>query len=267
MKNKNKSRIESILNASSLDTSATGFPSFDLAELNLDTVVDYVLPTNLRLGHLAERIVSELIKSSTNYQVRYENVQLLVDRKTIGEIDFIIEETKTKQLIHLELAYKFYLYDPSITDVPKNNWIGPNRNDSLIEKLEKLKIRQFPLLYHPCANAVFSDLKTDEISQALCLLASLFIPYEYKGSFPPAYEKAVKGYYIGIEKFTYLHNSEKNYYLPIKSEWGMEPIDNEDWWDFKGIEKDIIQSLAENQARLCWQKYKEKYSAFFIVWW
>jgi hypothetical protein len=35
----------------------------------------------------------------------------------------------------MELAYKFYLFDPSISSEPINNWIGPNRN-SLQEKLE-----------------------------------------------------------------------------------------------------------------------------------
>jgi hypothetical protein len=35
----------------------------------------------------------------------------------------------------MELAYKFYLFDPSISSEPINNWIG-NRNDSLQEKLE-----------------------------------------------------------------------------------------------------------------------------------
>ena len=68
----------------------------------------------------------------------YENVQIIEDKKTIGEIDFIIENITTKQLIHMELAYKFYLFDPTISSETVNNWIGPNRNDSLKEKLEKL---------------------------------------------------------------------------------------------------------------------------------
>jgi hypothetical protein len=38
----------------------------------------------------------------------YENIQVIED-KTIGEIDFIIEDKNTKQVIHMELAYKFYL--------------------------------------------------------------------------------------------------------------------------------------------------------------
>lgn len=107
---KTKSRITSILKANSLDTSITGLQTFNLSELNIETDLEFQLPTNIRLGHLAEKIVSELIKSSTNYNVLYENVQVIEDKKTIGEIDFIIEEEKSRRFIHMELAYKFYWF-------------------------------------------------------------------------------------------------------------------------------------------------------------
>ncbi len=264
---KTKSRITSILKANSLDYSITGLQTFNLSGLNLVTDLEFQLPKNLRLGHLAEKIVSELIKSSTNYKVLYENVQVLEDKKTIGEIDFIIQEINTNRLIHMELAYKFYLFDPNISSEAINNWIGPNRNDSLKEKLEKLKRKQFPLLYHDCAKSQFNNIDIDKVSQALCLLVSLFIPYEYKASFNPIYEKAVKGYYIRFEKFISLDNSEKTYYIPSKKEWGVDPSENEIWIDFKGVEKYINTSIKEKQAVLCWQKYQASYLAIFIVWW
>jgi hypothetical protein len=134
-----KSRITSVLKANNLDLSITGLETFHLSELNRVNELNFQLPTNVRLGHLVEKIVSELIKSSTNYKVLYENVQIINDKKTIGEIDFIIENINKKELIHLEMAYKFYLFDPNISADPINNWIGPNRNDSLKEKLDKLK--------------------------------------------------------------------------------------------------------------------------------
>lgn len=264
---KTKSRIESILKANSLDCSITGLQTFNLSELKLETDLDFQLPSNIRLGHLAEKIVSELIKASTNYKVLYENIQLIEDKKTIGEIDFIIEEIITKQVIHMELAFKFYLFDPSISSEPINNWIGPNRNDSLREKLEKLKRKQFPLLYHKRTKSKFDDIEIDNVYQALCLLVSLFIPYKYKASFSPSYEKAIKGYYLNLETFTSLDNSAKAYHLPSKKEWGMAPSENEIWTDFKGVEKYINRSIKEKQAPLCWQKYKDSYLAFFIVWW
>jgi len=264
---KTKSRITSILKAKSLDFSITGLHTFNLSELNLATDLEFKLPTNIRLGHLAEKIVSELIKSSSNYKVLYENVQIIEAKKTIGEIDFIIEELKTKALIHIELAYKFYLFDPNISSEPTNNWIGPNRNDSLKEKLEKLKRKQFPLLYHTCTKSTFSNIEINEVSQVLCLLVSLFIPYEYKTNFSPNYEKAIKGYYLNFETFLSLDNSAKTYYTPSKKEWGMDPSENEIWTDLNGVEKNINTCIKEKQAPLCWQKHKDSYLAFFIVWW
>ena len=46
-------------------------------------------------------------------------------------------------MIHLEIVYKFYLYDNTIGTSEIDHWIGPNRNDSLREKLEKLKSKRF----------------------------------------------------------------------------------------------------------------------------
>ena len=264
---KTKSRIASILNSNCLDSSITGIPSFELSQLNLPIDLDFQLPTNLRLGHLAEKIVSESIKSSSNFNVLHENIQILEDKKTIGEIDYIIEDLTAKKTIHLELAYKFYLYDPNISSKSINNWIGPNRNDSLIEKLYKLKNKQFPLLYNSNTKSELETINISEVSQALCLLVTLFIPYDYKANINPNYEKAIKGYYINLEKFKNLNDSGKTYYLPSKKEWGMNPSENLIWTDFKRIEEELIKCLNEKQAPLCWQKQNDSYTVFFIVWW
>ena len=262
-----KSRITSIIKANNLDHSITGLQTFDLSELNLTNTENFQLPSNIRLGHLVEKIVSELIKSSTNYNVIYENIQVIEDKKTIGEIDFIIQNIITRQLIHMELAYKFYLFDPNISSEFLQNWIGPNRNDSLIEKIEKLKRKQFPLLYHNCTPHKLKDIVIDEVQQALCLLVSLYIPYKYKGNFNPVFKKSIKGYYINIETFTRLNNSLKSYHLPSKKEWGMDPSENIDWANFNEVIESISTSIQEKQSPLCWQRHKNSCTAFFIVWW
>ena len=264
---KSKSRITSILQAVSLEFSVTGFPTFDLKDLELDDELDFKLPTNIRLGHLAEKIVSELIRTSLNYNIVYENVQIIENQRTIGEVDFIIADLKKKQLLHLELAYKFYLFDPSISTNPINNWIGPNRNDCLSEKLDKLKTKQFPLLYHSCTAHNLPAIDISAVSQSLCLLVSLFVPYTFKTKLASSYQKAVKGYYLDLKTFTSLDHIEKLYYLPAKKEWGMDPSQNDNWSDYSGIESQLQTSIAEKQAPLCWQKQKEVYVSFFIVWW
>jgi hypothetical protein len=262
-----KSRIASILKGNSLDTSVTGLPAFHLSALTLEKEMDFQLPTNIRLGHLAERIVSELIKSSSNYKLLYENFQIIEDQKTIGEIDFIIENNINEKLIHLELAYKFYLFDPSISTDPLYNWIGPNRNDSLSQKLDKLKSKQFPLLYQTCTISKLNTIDVDTVSQSLCLIASFFVPYEFKTQLSPAYEKAIKGYYLNLDTFSKLDDKDKSYYLPSKKEWGMEASEHKFWSPYKTLENQIATSINEKQAVLCWQKHKGTYLSFFIVWW
>ena len=76
-----KSRIASILNTKSLDSSTTHIPAFDLSNLILPRDLDFPLPTNLRLGHLAEKVVSNSITSSSNYNILFE---MIVDRGLFG---------------------------------------------------------------------------------------------------------------------------------------------------------------------------------------
>ena len=263
----NKSRITSILKTPTLDSSITGIPSFNLSDLDHASDFDFPLPNGLRLGHLAEKIVSILIKSSLNYKVLYESIQLFENERTIGELDFILLNQNTQQLLHVELAYKFYLYDPGISSETINNWIGPNRNDLLKEKLDKTKSRQFPLLYHKAAKSELDQLDINEISQKLCLLISLFVPYDAEIQLPPGYRQAVIGYYLNLETFLGLDHAGKSFYLPHKREWGIDPSENENWKNDGEVHDQIRKSIDEKRSLLCWQKDEDSYSAFFIVWW
>ena len=87
-----------------------------------------------------------------------ENVQIQNEKTTVGEIDCIL--TTAKKPVHLEIIYKFYLYDKSVGTNELEHWIGPNRRDSLVSKLNKLKDKQLPLLY----NLFWSNNKSIAIS-------------------------------------------------------------------------------------------------------
>ena len=260
-------RIASLLNAQNLDQSVTGYPTFNLSSLELNGDLSLPSPPNPRLGKLIEHYVFELLKASSNYTVLANNLQLLDGDHTLGEIDFILQENASKKLIHLELAYKFDLFDPCFPFDEKENWIGPNKNDSLIEKLDKLNEKQFPLLHHKSAKAALKNLDISNAEQNLCLLASLYLPYDYKGNIGESFKKAVKGYYLGLEQFAELNDSEKSYYLPVKSEWGLDPSGNQTWTDFQSLKDAIKSSLESKKSPLCWQKHNSEYSEFFIVWW
>ena len=262
-----EARIQSILNTQILDLTSLGFEPFYLSDLMLPKIPQIEIIDNLRLGHSVEKIVSQLIKASTNFKILYENLQIKVENKTIGEIDFIIEEIKTKQLFHIELAYKFYLLDPTISTIQLHNWIGPNRKDSLKEKIEKLRDMQFPLLYKTQTKAVISELDTTKINQKLCLVTSLYLPYESKVEIEPLYAKAVKGYFIKYDLFKSLEKNNKYFYIPKKKDWGISPSTNKQWYTYQEVEIVLNQVIEEKQAALCWQKCNEIYIGFFVVWW
>ncbi len=261
-----KVRIASILESKTLSEKITGFRAFSLKCLRWDNCLDVQLQPHMRLGHMVERIVGELLKASRNFKVLYENVQIIENKRTIGEIDFILQETRTQKLIHLEFAYKFYLFDNRISKDPINNWIGPNRNDSLIEKIQKLKERQFPILHTPQAKKQLFEIHHD-IQQELCLLASLYIPYNYKYDFDPEYQKAIKGYYLYWAEFRDLDHSKVQYYIPDKKEWGISPDECRTWKDFNGIQNQLEQRLLEKQSQMVWAQRDEHYEELFVVWW
>ncbi len=229
--------------------------------------MDFSLPGNLRLGHMVERIVSELIKRSENYRLLHENVQLFDGKQTIGEIDFILKELTTGKLLHMEFAYKFYLFDPDISSEIIKNWIGPNRKDSLVEKLEKLAQRQFPLLFHDALKSALWELSPKDIHQAACILSSLYVPYQCRLDFDPAYKDSIRGYYLNLDAFSALHDPRKRYYIPVKLQWGMDPSSNKNWEDFASTKRVLQQCMMEKQAQLCWQNQEGAYSQFFVVWW
>ncbi len=262
-----KARTISILEASNLDATISGYPSFKLANLEIAPEESIHFSTPHRLGHLIEKIVSALIKSSRNYQVVYENIQLFEQQRTIGEIDFILMNKVSNAFFHVELAYKFYLYDPTIDGPSVQKWIGPNRNDSMLGKLTKLRQRQFPLLYHQAALSILKDIDLAALQQQLCFLVTLFVPYQCKETIPRAYQIAIKGYYLNIEQLYRLHQVSDTYCLPQKKEWGIAPSKNKTWETLDKIKTQLSSAIKDKKSLLCWKKNKTGYESIFVVWW
>ncbi|MFA9374406.1 MAG: DUF1853 family protein, partial [Poseidonibacter sp.] len=101
---------------------------------------------NIPLGKRVEYFFDAIIQQSPNHEKVLKNKQIIHNKLTLGEIDFILYNKKRKLYQHIEIQYKFYLYDHSIKD-EISRYVGPSKNDSLILKLEKLKNKQFPLLF------------------------------------------------------------------------------------------------------------------------
>ncbi|WP_411826133.1 DUF1853 family protein [Luteolibacter sp. AS25] len=102
-------------------------------------------PLNLeqKLGHLYEDALATLIQASPRYRLLEQSLQLRkIAGHTLGELDYLLEDLPSRQIIHLELAVKFYLavQTPGALLLP-----GPNARDNYFRKLEKMRTHQLVL--------------------------------------------------------------------------------------------------------------------------
>ena len=101
-----------------------GIQQFKMPAIDVLTIRQQPIPENLRLGHKMELVFQQCLASQDQYRYLHSNVKIKKDKITLGEIDFLLENTHTRQVVHVELTYKFYIIDTDITE-PIYQLIGP----------------------------------------------------------------------------------------------------------------------------------------------
>lgn len=226
-----------------------------------------ILPSNIRLGKIVERFVSHELNQYESINILRENLQIIENKITLGEIDCLLK--LKEQFIHLEIVYKFYLYDPDNSSEEIDRWIGPNRKDSLLQKLTKLKEKQLPILFHKQTKLHLEKLqiKLAEIKQKTYFKAQLFVPLNLVNKkFLLVNNQCIKGFYIRLKEL-YLLN-ENTFYIPSKIDWLLEPNSEDNWLSYTDFEPQVTQHLNNERSPLCWVKDKKGNTGkFFVVWW
>ncbi len=225
------------------------------------------LESKLRLGKLVEQFVFNQFLGDDSIEIIVENLQIQEDKITIGELDCIL--LKDKKPIHLEIVYKFYLYDKTIGTSEIEHWIGPNRRDSFYLKYEKLINKQLPLLHHPKTKEVLKEynLKAEDISQKVYFKAQLF-PHlsELDTTFPLINNECISGFYIYEEELKQFDDCK--FYIPTKHNWLIQAHSNVDWLSFENFKTQLNEYLEQKNAPLCWlKKPNGVIFKFFVVWW
>lgn len=245
--------------------SLEGLEMFDQVDRN---VVGYpVVDTeaHIRLGKLVEQFVSFELEQDKTIQIIKSNIQVFNDQVTVGEIDLLINNLET--CVHLEIVYKFYLYDPSLPD-ELHRWVGPNRKDSLVYKLAKLREKQLPLLYHPVTADILNELNltSDKFMQQLYFKAQLFLPIDHKRKLDLINNDCVKGFYIRMKDLTsFMHCT---FHIPPKLDWLIEPHLGVEWLSFQSFEYSVVRILNDGTSPLCWMKSPAgNMEKMFVVWW
>ncbi len=111
------------------------------------------------MGKYFEQLMFFVIKHDKRLNLMLSNHQIKEGNRTIGELDLIVTDTKTKQREHWEVALKFYLQSNASAD--HAHMIGPNAMDNLGRKMEKLTKYQMLLSNHSSVNYLVGATKTE----------------------------------------------------------------------------------------------------------
>ncbi|OTG85395.1 hypothetical protein B9T31_11380 [Acinetobacter sp. ANC 4558] len=108
------------------------------------------------------------------YHLIAHSLQIIDGARTIGELDFLIQNTETRQVEHWEVALKYYLGEQNLS---LKHWYGLNREDTLLTKLMHFTEKQFQ----------FSNVHEHQIDQRFAVMkGQLYLPYHrYTAKIPP----------------------------------------------------------------------------------
>lgn len=265
-----KEEIKGFVNTPSVsDSLFEGIKEFQLPDFEFSDVIPE-FKQHTFLGKRMETYFQYVIDHSKTHEIVASNFQVKNGKQTVGEIDYLIKDLSNEKVSHVELSYKFYLLDPSIEGTQLEQWIGPNRNDSLIKKISKLNNHQFPLLYSELVKPILMDkgFKAENINQTYCLKANLFIPYQMEVALADVNFDCVQGFWLKQNQLSDFAMFEV--YVPEKKHWVLEPEGVShlvQWNSFKDGVKEIQKINESGLAPLVWLKGKEVYLKIFVVNW
>ncbi|MEX1192223.1 MAG: DUF1853 family protein [Brumimicrobium sp.] len=209
-------------------------------------------PKNNRLGFYAESLLSYFFQTFPKVELLLQNFQLVENKKTLGEIDFIIKWNN--RILHLECAVKYYLYNDKSDVLDMSNWVGPNGKDTLARKINKVVNHQLPLLNN---KQLTTFNASQEIESYLFLKGSFFMNTNLRCDW--LNKSNVGNYYFESE----LNFDELSDLIELKKPYWMSELD--DGHDMGGVEvinKAHILSTVKKRPMLI-KELKNK--AFFIV--
>lgn len=267
-----KTQFLGFINTPSLFKKLNGFTQIEL-DINKIKEFDYSqlnITQKLPLGKRIERFFEFYIQQSKSYDLIKNNIQIINNKQTLGELDFILYDKQAQKYLHIEHIYKYYLYDESFS-TKIDRFIGPNRDDSFAKKLAKLKDKQLPLLYKNETREYLKDIDINSIEQKVCFKGNIYVPIHLLGKeIPIINNSCIRGFYINREAFIHQEQfRELEYFLPPRDEWVSDCNTNESWKTFDEVIDEINLFINHKKSTLVWLKNKKenKTQSFFITWW
>lgn len=129
-----------------------------------------------RLGRHFENLLGFWLEWQENpfYRLVHRGLAICSHRRTLGELDFLVEDRRSGRLQHWEVAVKFYLGTAPGGDY--RHWLGPALKDRLDLKVERLLHHQLDLPVIPEGAGLIRHLSLP-VPDPVCLLKGrLFYP-------------------------------------------------------------------------------------------
>ncbi len=247
-----------------------GIPQFAFPALALSNIGFPSIPDGLRLGHQMEVVFAHLLDTAPKWKLLAKNLLVDVGKTRIGELDFLLQHKESKTVFHIELAYKFYIINPKISE-PIHRLMGPNKRDMFFTKLDKLKTKQFPLLFHRSLEERLKSLNINpsDINQEACFKAQLFKPFEAANpSIRPLNVSCITGSWIHFDAFNTAPFKRYKYYVPYKKEWVLPPdLERPYISHFETLMEVNMRMIKENAPMLWIKKTDNSLEKLFVVWW
>lgn len=168
----------------------------------------------LPVGKYAEQLLAAFFNQSEKFHLLANNLQLIAQKRTIGEVDFLLENCETKVYIHLEFAIKFYL---KTTEDGEIKYLGPKAKDSLKGKLKKLHEQQLQLF--PKHNQLLPEkLQNLSFQPKLLMKVYFFFPFEEWQS--KNQNIATEGWWIKVQDWEKLVDDASYFqFIEDKRQW------------------------------------------------
>lgn len=210
-----------------------------------------------RLGYYFEDLVAYWLKFKLCDGYFAAHVKVSASNRDLGEFDFLFFENNSCQ--HWETAVKFYLCWGDKEG--KVTWYGPNANDTLEKKLNKLLSHQVRLSDLPESEKALSDIGIDatKISAHIFLKGYLFYPL---GQMSPSVGSNVggcsissthlKGWWSTVDKFntrilaSFSDKSLRWQQLPKRKWLAPRIYDSEEGEKLLKSDFELMQSLREH---------------------
>ncbi|MDN3649892.1 DUF1853 family protein [Reinekea marina] len=142
----------------------------NISEQQIQALID---ARQRKLGGYFEQLVFTLFSLNDEYQVLAFNQVIDHQGRTLGEMDLLLEHSGG-DIIHLELALKFYLWAES-TRPSELNWVGAGLTDFFALKLARLAHHQLRLPNLAIANGSWPKLPKPNRSM-LWIPGRLYLP-------------------------------------------------------------------------------------------